>query len=229
MTSLRMIEYEPANGPSLYDLWERGSAAPLQAPLSVANDEYRRFICELFASRKGQRHSLISIGAGNGFVERELADAGWNVLATDIAPSALRLCASKGLDTKMFRLLVDRPFGNFDAIYIDGVLGHLWTATDQLAPALTALHSLGKPTAIAVLSNDLADDDKHPNFEVSSSPNLDFYRPTPGSIGRQAKQTGCWNVLSEALFCYNRYNTMRRRELLILSLVNNRVETKYSQ
>ncbi|HEX8736847.1 MAG TPA: hypothetical protein VF721_16055, partial [Pyrinomonadaceae bacterium] len=68
---------------SLFAIWESGQTSQMPAPLSVRLPRYRRLIVELI-KRYGAKPpaSVLSIGAGNGFTEAELAAAGFDVLAT---------------------------------------------------------------------------------------------------------------------------------------------------
>jgi hypothetical protein len=168
------------------------------------------------------------VGAGNGHVEAALAAEGWDVLATDPAASALRLCRSKGLATARFELLEDQPVGRFDAMYCDGVLGHLWDPATSTVAAWIALASLGRRDSVCLVSNDLSDDDASAQFGVRSSPAAAFYRPPATWFGRDAEASSLWSVESEHVYEYVRAGAARRREIVTARLLaDERIESKH--
>lgn len=222
---LPSIRYEPPGEPSLFDRWEDGSDAALPPPLAVRDAAYRTLVVELLApdSRVGAR--LISVGAGNGHAEAALAQTGWEVLATDPALSALRHCRAKGLRTARFELLSgDTPPCAFDAVYCDGVMGHLWDSAGASTRAWNALARLGCPGAVCLVSNDLADDDEAVRFKVRSSPDLAFYRPPAGCYAAEAFATGRWSIEREHIYPYERNGVVRRRELVVVRLTGARTD-----
>lgn len=224
MERLPSVEYEPIGEPSLFDLWERGMRAPLAPPVAVVDPEYRRLIVSVVDNAGAPGRRLVSVGAGNGFVEAELRDNGWDVLATDPASSARRCCRAKGLTTSSFTLLEDGSPGVFDVVYCDGVMGHVWTPSTGLRDAWRALASLGRSGSVAVVANDLSDHDVGPQFRVRSLQEARFYRPPAGTCADDARGTG-WDVRSEAVYEYLRGGTPRRREIVVaLLLVDERVE-----
>jgi SAM-dependent methyltransferase len=216
---LPSIRYEPAGELSLFDRWEVGAAETVQPPLAVHAAAYRSLVVELLAPYRTPGARLIGVGSGNGYGERALADAGWDVLATDPAESALRLCRTKGLATVRFELLsCDAPPGVFDAVYCDGVLGHLWDPANGSGPAWEALAAFGRPGAICLVSNDLSDDDEKPRFVVRASAEAAFYRPPAGRYAAEALATGRWSLELELLYRYDRAGVMRRREIVVARL-----------
>jgi len=222
---LPSICYEPAGEPSLFDRWEVGSAETVQPPLAVHDPTYRSLVVELLAPYQTPGAQLIGVGSGNGYGERALADAGWDVLATDPAESALRLCRAKGLAALRFELLSrDAPPGAFDAVYCDGVLGHLWDPANGSCPAWEALAAFGRPGAICLVSNDLSDDDDKPCFVVRASADAAFYRPPAGRYAAEALATGRWSREFERLYRYDRAGVIRRREIVVARLTAARTE-----
>ncbi len=219
------IRYEPAGEPSLFDRWEVRSADTVQPPLAVHDPTYRSLVVELLAPYRTAGAQLIGVGSGNGYGEQALEDAGWDVLATDPAESALRLCRAKGLAAARFELLSsDEPPGAFDAVYCDGVLGHLWDPASGSALAWEALAALGHPGAICLVSNDLSDDDDKPRFAVRAAADAAFYRPPAGRYAAEAIATGWWSLESERLYHYDRAGVMRRREIVVVRLTAARTE-----
>jgi hypothetical protein len=203
----------------LFDRWKEGDDSALVAPLAVRDAAYRRQVVDLMTAWLGSGATIVSVGAGNGFAEVELAAAGWDVLATDAAESALRHCAAKGLRTAQFDLLADPPPGTFDAIYCDGVFGHLWREQAGTTAAWRALAGLGRAGSVALVSNDLADHDGAEEFAVRSSRKAMFYRPPAGTFARDAVATGRWALESVHVYEYERSGVLRRRELLVTRLL----------
>jgi len=216
---LPSVEYEPPNEASLFDRWEAGDYTSLLPPISVRDADYRALIVRLLGRYITLGTHLVSIGAGNGFVECDLAKAGWDVLATDRAESALRVCRSKGLRALQFQLMQDGAFGTFDAIYCDGVMGHLWRADVGTRSAWSALADLSRPSGVVLAANELADDDEGPMFAVRTCAAARFFRPPVGWFGLDAMATGRWRVESQLLHAYMRGGTLRRREIVIARLL----------
>lgn len=218
--SLPSIEYEPPGQPSLFDQWETGGEAMLQAPLAVRDPEYRTVLSRVFQGLSASGRRLIGIGSGNGCVEVELAAAGWDVLATDPCASALRLCADKGLTTARLVLGEDLSADGFDVSYSDGVMGHLWQQGSGTSAAWQALAQLGAPGSFHVTSNDLSDDDRHVRFGVNASRRAAFYRPPAGTFEREATESGYWAAVTTVIYSYMRRGVEpRRREILVLKLL----------
>jgi SAM-dependent methyltransferase len=216
---LPSVSYEPPGEPSLFDRWETGAETELPPPLAVCDGGYRSEVVRMLGRHRDGGRRLVSVGAGNGHVEAALAADGWDVLATDLAPSALRVCRTKGLATVRFDLMEDTPLGHFDVIYCDGVMGHLWTPASASVPAWTALAGLGRTGSICLVSNDLSDDDEAPRFAVRTAPSAAFYRPPAGWFGRDARSTLLWSVESERIYEYVRAGRERRREIIVARLL----------
>lgn len=219
--ALRSVDYEPPGEPSLFDRWEADAQTELPPPLAFRDATYRAEIVRLLAPFMEAGRRLVSIGAGNGCAEAALAAAGWDVLATDPAASALRVCRAKGLATARFELLEDPPIGPADVIYCDGVMGHLWDPRSASVPAWCALAALGRRGSVCLASNDLADDDEAAQFAVRASPRAAFYRPPAGWFGRDARSTGRWSVEGEHLYPYQRAGVARRREIVVARLLTD--------
>ena len=224
---LPSIPYESVDGPSLFERWDFGHDVPFEAPLSVRDPAYRDLLQQLFALIRATRNrSLVSVGAGNGVVEAELSDHGWNVLATDCSDAALARCASRGLRIQHFCLCRDKAIGQFDVIYCDGVMGHLWRPESALVSAWTALSELGVNGALAVVSNDLSGSIDRPDFSVRGSSEARFYRPPPGACAKDAISTGLWRIRSTHAYDYWRGGSVRHREILLAQLLmNDRIES----
>ncbi len=216
---LRSIDYEPADEPSLFWRWEHNEAAAMTAPIAVRSAAYRRLLADMLEPHLHPGATLLSVGAGNGFVEVELQSRSWDVTATDRAGDALAHCRAKGLRVARLDLLADPPIGRFDAVYCDGVLGHLWQEGSATSHAWLALAALAAPGAVCLASNDLADDDHAPTLRVRSAATAEFYRPPAGWFAREAIATGHWALDTEYVHLYDRRGERRRRELILMRLL----------
>jgi len=222
--TLRPFEYEPAGKPSLFARWERDEDSAMTAPIAVRSAAYRALIADVLEAHRLPGATLLSVGAGNGFAEAVLQDRGWDVTATDCAEDAVALCRAKGLAAERLDLLVDPPTRRFDAIYCDGLLGHLWQDGAGTSAAWLALAAHAAPAAVCLASNDLADDDLAPTLRVRSAAGVEFYRPPAGWFARDALATGRWELERQHIHHYERAGERRRRELVLVRLlVDDRV------
>ncbi|MFA7243818.1 MAG: methyltransferase domain-containing protein [Patescibacteria group bacterium] len=124
--------YENAaeNGQSRLDVWEKGGAIKQSMTPSTSHKSYRRtvmrLVSELSSYLPSNKKNVLSCGCGNAFLEKDMADAGYNILATDLCNSALEYARQKGLNTQI--LDVSKPFKlkeKFHVIFSDGLIGHL--------------------------------------------------------------------------------------------------------
>jgi SAM-dependent methyltransferase len=225
--ALPSILYEPPGRPSLFECWESGAESDLPAPLAVRDSAYRSRILSLVEDHRGSGSRLVSVGAGTGRMEVELAAAGWAVLATDSSEAAIAHCRAKGLVTAQFTLTEDQGLGGFDVVYCDGVLGHLWESTTGCQRAWHSLAELGSDGALCLASNDLSDDDRAPRFGVRASPDACYFRPPAGCFAAEAAASGQWTLVSQSIYPYERAGVSRRREVIMLRLlVDDRIEAK---
>jgi hypothetical protein len=195
--------------------------------LTIADPDYRlrlfATICELAPPPR----SLLSIGAGNGVMEAQLATGGFQVLATDVAESALRISRARGLRTCRFALLEDTLSDRFDVLYLDGLVGHLWSPKAATRPMWSALAELAHTGAIVVMSNDLSDDDGAADFAVTGHPDAHFFRPPRRLLEGEARESRLWEPIRSFVYPYRRPSGPRRREVVALRLlVDDRVEAQ---
>lgn len=220
---LPSIDYEPADGPSLFDRWERDDdSGELPRTLAVRDERYRTFIAAALAASTPPGWRLISVGAGNGFVESDLARIGWDVVATDISSSALAHCAAKGLKVARLDLLAGPPPGRFDVVYADGLLGHLWEAHSGCRRAWRSFEALAAPNAVLCVSNDLADTDEAAQTAVYGSNRARFFRPPDGWFTLDAERNSNWVAQATSQYRYVRRGRSRRREVLVLTATDGR-------
>lgn len=219
MNVLPSVDYDGAGEESLFGMWESGATTDMQAPLSVRRPRYRRLIVGIlrrYAAAPTAR--VLSIGAGNGFTEAELAAAGFNVLATDRSEIALRFCERKGLVTARYEFPEEPPerLRDFYVVYCDGVLGHLWRPLAGCREFWVKATKFCKRDALMLLSNDLSETDAAPTLGVRTDPGAGFFRPPAGWFAQDAQASGLWAPEHVRVLRYRRYGSLRRREILIL-------------
>jgi len=142
---------------SIYEIWEAGGAFNDSVTPSTYCAEYRSHMVLKIASLLGERGRVFSIGCGNGFVEADLVSRGIAVEAIDCNDEAVVLAASKGVGA--FRAdyfsLPPSSLSDFDVVYADGLLGHVYHSEMQLEPFFEALSRLRpRPGSWLVFSND---------------------------------------------------------------------------
>jgi SAM-dependent methyltransferase len=197
--------------------WAKGRKTRIPAPLSVRSRWYRRLIFQIAQTALlGPGGRILSIGAGTGKTECYLQSMGFDVIASDVDETALRLCREAGLVVRYFD--ITSPVAEnllIDLVYVDGVLGHLQEHIDWQG-LWTGLASTGG--AFLLMSNDLSDDDASPNFHVHGEPEARFLRPPAGFFEASASQTGYWQTCWSHVLKYRRPGRgLRRRELVLLS------------
>ncbi|MFG6199800.1 class I SAM-dependent methyltransferase [Nonomuraea sp. JJY05] len=148
---------------SIYDIWESGGAFNDSITPSTYVPEYRSHIVLKILMLTAPEAAVLSLGCGNGFVEGDLAAHGCDVRAIDCNAEAVELTRKKGVDARTVDFFDLRPVDTADvsAVYADGLLGHLFDAAGELAPALGKLRDLAlRPGTYLVLSNDAPRDAK---------------------------------------------------------------------
>lgn len=142
---------------SVYEIWEQGGAFNDSITPSTYVPEYRSHIVLKLLSLTPARSSIFSIGCGNGFVEADLVQSDRSVRAVDCNDAAVALSRGKGVDafTADFFALTREDVAGADAVYADGLLGHLFDSTEQIRPALHKMQSLDlAPGTLLIFSND---------------------------------------------------------------------------
>jgi SAM-dependent methyltransferase len=142
---------------SIYSIWENGEAFNDSVTPSTYVPEYRSHMVLKILSLTRDRANIFSLGCGNGFVEGDLAAQRRTVRAIDCNDEAVELTRKKGVDafTADYFSLDPEAVTDVDAIYADGLLGHLFDPDGGLEPALRKLESLDLSSGThLVLSND---------------------------------------------------------------------------
>ncbi|MEV4577786.1 class I SAM-dependent methyltransferase [Nonomuraea jabiensis] len=148
---------------SIYDIWESGGAFNDSITPSTYVPEYRAHVVLKILMLTPPGAAVLSLGCGNGFVEGDLVEHDRDVRAIDCNAEAVELTRKKGVDARTADFFDLRPDDAADvsAVYADGLLGHLFDAAGELAPALGKLRDLDlRPGTHLVLSNDAPRDGK---------------------------------------------------------------------
>lgn len=201
--------------------WENGCWESHPATPSVRLPSYRKKIVEIFNTWSPSKDlSVLSIGCGNGFTEKDLSDSGYKVLATDKWEEALNCSREKGLTTARLDIMdIPVDFPEHPIVYADGVMGIFWDTKRGFADFFKALIRLTSKEAVIILCNELADTDSSPDLRVTADATLQLYRPTKGAVAAMFEDTyHPFRKVHSELFTYSRPGRInrRRRELLVL-------------
>jgi SAM-dependent methyltransferase len=142
---------------SIYGIWERGDALNDSVTPASYDPNYRRHMGHKLMSLTNDDAMIFSVGCGNGFIEGDLAAQGRSVRAVDLHDEAVALSRQKGVDAFVGDYFALQPadVARAEALYADGLLGHLFDRQQELRPALNKLTDVGLQSgAYLVLSND---------------------------------------------------------------------------
>ncbi|HTA05469.1 MAG TPA: methyltransferase domain-containing protein [Solirubrobacteraceae bacterium] len=200
---------------SIYEEWEHGIARGDSTTPSISSPTYRWWILEHLrnALDRDRKNLLLSLGAGNAFVERVLGREGYPVLAVDALDEAVELARQAGVPAICQNLYTwDARPRYWDVVYADGLLGHLHDGNDGAHRALCRFYDWLKPTGgTVVISNDAPKTDE----PVQQSANVPgFYWLSTGWIAAELKRAG-FNRVSTATIVYRRPLTGPRSRAII--------------
>jgi SAM-dependent methyltransferase len=189
---------------SLFDEWEHGIARGDSTTPSICSPTYRWWILEHLrnALNRDRKNLLLSLGAGNAFVERVLGREGYPVLAVDALEQAVEFARAAGVPAICHNLYTwDAQPDYWDVIYADGLLGHLHDGHDGAHTALRLLHAwLRASGGTVVISNDAPKTDE----PVQQSANVPgFYWLSDRWIAAELKRAG-FTRISTASIAYRR-------------------------
>jgi hypothetical protein len=188
---------------SIFDEWEHGIARGDSTTPSICSPTYRWWILEHLrnALNRDRKHLLLSLGAGNAFVERVLCREGYPVLAVDALDHAVQLARQAGvpaINRNLYSWKTEVQY--WDVVYADGLLGHLHDGQDGAHVALRLFHSWLKPSGTVVISNDSPKTDA----SVQQSSNVPgFYWLSDHWIADELKRAG-FSRVSTASITYRR-------------------------
>lgn len=158
---LRAVYMSNTNGePSRFHIWERGDAAGDSVTPSTYSEAYRiwmRTLLDKFLRDRGARESgaLLSVGCGNAAIEAALTGDGHRVLGVDALTEAVDLAQSKGVDAVCADILDwTPPSTDWNVVYADGFLGHVFDPEEGVLPVLKRIRSWVPQGSRLVISND---------------------------------------------------------------------------
>jgi hypothetical protein len=202
---------------SLFESWERGEARGDSTTPSVCSPAYRTWMLGELRTALSQADggSLLSLGAGNAFIERILVDEGYDVLAVDFLQSAVDVALRATVPAIREDIRTWDPGSAWDVVYADGLLGHLYGGQGGCTEVLARMRSwLTKPGSL-VVSND-------------APPNGAAAAPAPGVNGfnwlsipllvREMEEAG-FDTVDAADFWYERPISGPRRRAIVTGRV----------
>ncbi len=145
-------EYEE----DLFQVWERGEARGDSTTPSVCSPAYRTWMLDRLrtALAKADGGSLLSLGAGNAFIERILVEEGYDVLAVDFLQSAVDVALRATVPAIREDIRTWDPGSRWDVVYADGLLGHLYGGEGGCTEVLARMRSWLTTPGALIVSND---------------------------------------------------------------------------
>ncbi len=140
-----------------YEIWEKGEALGDSITPSIYCAEYRTHLGNKIISLVGPSASIFSIGCGNAFIEGELVKNGIKVDGIDFNQEAAELAVKKGVNATSgdYYNMKNGSFNEYDMIYADGLIGHLFKADQGLERFFEKMKQLDlKKGCRILLSND---------------------------------------------------------------------------
>jgi SAM-dependent methyltransferase len=200
--------YRGDDGRSIFDVWEDGGSRGDSVTPSTYSQEYRDWMCNLLVSElKRNGGGLLSLGCGNAAVEAQVAQKGFQVLAVDAMDEAVNLARAKGLDAVRADIYQWQPDKPWTVIYIDGVLGHLYSTDDGLLSVLTRIRSWLSPQpgsasdrATLVASNDAPNNGEG----VQKAPGVNGFHWLSADYLRDQTRAGGFDPVESQEFSYSR-------------------------
>jgi SAM-dependent methyltransferase len=200
---------------NIYHIWEAGRAFNDSVTPATWCDHYRHWIVQ-FIERQLEldvSKTILSIGCGNAFVERDLCRKSYSLLSIDINETAVELARKKGVPAEVADVYSWEPeHRNIDLIYGDGVLGHFYLEDSECQKALLRLKSWLKPvTGILVISNDASKNGQ----AVAPAPGVrGFYHFSEDLMKSQLEKAG-FKLIEATIYAYDRPLSGRRKRLVM--------------
>ncbi|NEO38722.1 MAG: class I SAM-dependent methyltransferase [Moorea sp. SIOASIH] len=208
-------------GKSIYTIWEEGKAYKDSITPTTYDTNYREFITNKIESLLNYEvtSNILSIGSGNAFVESDLHKKGYNVIANDVNEDAIEIARNKGLPVVFADVNQWEPEQkNFDLIYCDGVVGHLYKPEVGLTKLFSRLRDwLVSKQGILLISNDAAviNAPVHPHPRVKG-----FYWFSADYLRSELLSAGFEAVENEN-FIYHRPLTGEKERLILEAQVRS--------
>jgi SAM-dependent methyltransferase len=202
---------------SLFDIWEAGAARGDSTTPSICSESYRATMIGLLEralTRAGGKR-VLSLGCGNGVIEKELLSKGYEVLAVDALEPAVELARKKGVPAVQGDVRRWRPSKlNWDVVYADGLMGHLYDEERKFGDVLARFRAWLKPArGSLVISNDVPQAQEAP---AQAAPGVHgFYWLSVETLARGLESAGFDDVRREEL-SYSRPLSGPRRRAIIM-------------
>lgn len=203
---------------TIYHIWEEGRAFKDSVTPSIWCEDYRqwivnrlRMLLEFDPSRR-----VLSVGCGNAFVEEILHRDGYETTCLDLNDVAVEIARGKGLPAFAADIYEWEPeVKDWDLIYGDGVLGHLYVEGSGCQTALARLKTWLKPGSGAILiSNDSGVGD-----DVVAVPAVrGFYHLSERFIKSQLEEAG-FTLIESAVYPYERPLSGMRKRVIVSACV----------
>lgn len=181
----RIYETPVERGLTRYEIWEQRRAAGDSITPSTFSEDYCRKVAEKIVALAGIGSSVLSIGCGNGFLEKSLKAFYLNVLATDISEQALGLAQKKELETQILNAM-EIPWNiednRFHVVLAEGVIGHL-IKDQSIDYFVNEAHRVTKPGGKLIIINDESTI-KGVDIQRHKDPSIDFCWVSQNFVGR---------------------------------------------
>jgi len=204
---------------SLFDIWEGGAANGDSVTPSTYSVPYRRwmtrYLCDVLAG--AQPPTLLSLGCGNAFVEKEVARAGYEVLCVDVLEEAVGIARRKGLAAQTADVTTWVPeTGRWGVVYADGLLAHLYDEDSGVRSFLKHLHGWLVPgPGILVISNDGTRDGR----EAQPAPGIPAHWLSADYLTAQCREAG-FDAVTATGYTYTRPLSGPRERVIVTATVH---------
>jgi hypothetical protein len=204
-------EYDEA----LFEVWERGEARGDSTTPSVCSPAYRGWMLQqlrtALTDEQGASRSLLSLGAGNAFIERMLVDEGYDVLAVDFLQSAVDVALRATVPAIREDIRTWDPGSRWDVVYADGLLGHLYGGEGGCTEVLARMRSWLTPTGVLIVSNDAPPT----GVAAQSAPGVNGFNWLSISLLVNEMRDAGFETVEAADFWYERPISGKRRRAIV--------------
>ena len=202
-------------GKNIYTIWKEGKAYKDSITPAIFDRNYREFMTTKIESLVNYKvtSNILSIGSGNAFVESDLHQKGYQVMANDVNEDAIEIARKKGLSVILADINQWEPEQkNFDLIFCDGVVGHLYKPEVSLTKLFSRLRDwLVSKQGVLLISNDAAviNAPVHPHPRVKG-----FYWFSADYLRSELLKAG-FEVVENESFIYHRPLTGEKERLIL--------------
>lgn len=204
--------------PSIYHIWEEGRGRGDVTTPAQSSPAYQEFLSDLLRRLLAESPDpgLLSVGCGNAMIEASLSADGFRVLGVDALEDAVELAKAKGVNAVCADVYTwTPPPGPWTIVYADGILGHLYTPTTGILPALQRFQSWLPSPGILVISNDPPRD---PADEIKVHPDLPYYFLSQSYMRQQVEDCG-YHSITSTVFTYQKPLTGPRDRIVITARI----------